>query len=117
MAEEAGEGVRGAGQPGEWLARARAFSVLGRTNCWKLDAGGRRDLAALQDAEKNFDRAARLYAQLGMRTARAGLVPYQAMWIDYPRGEASAALEHLEAGLTPLLDRPPNWPHLLLFHP
>src|SRR4029077_15317208 len=95
-AEDAARRVLAACQRDEWLTRARAFSVLGRANCWKLDEQGRRDLAALQDAERYFDRAARLYDQLGMRTSRAGLVPYQAMWIDFPRGEANAALEHLE---------------------
>ena len=64
----------------------------------------------MQDSERYFDRAARLFDQLGMRTARAGLVPYQAMWIDFPRGEANAALEHLEAGLRLVVDRPRNGP-------
>ena len=115
-AEDAARRVLAACQRDEWLTRARAFSVLGRANCWKLDEQGRRDLAALQDAERYFDRAARLYDQLGMRTARAGLVPYQAMWIDFPRGEANAALEHLEAGLSLVVDRPRKWAYLLVFH-
>jgi DNA-binding SARP family transcriptional activator len=115
-AEDAARRVLAACQRDEWLTRARAFSVLGRANCWRLDAEGRRDLAALQDAERYFDRAARLYDQLGMRTARAGLVPYQAMWIDFPRGEANAALEHLEAGLSLVVDRPRKWAYLLVFH-
>ncbi len=115
-AEDAARRVLAACQRDEWLTRARAFSVLGRANCWKLDEQGRRDLAALQDAERYFDRAARLFDQLGMRTARAGLVPYQAMWIDFPRGEANAALEHLEAGLSLVVDRPRKWAYLLVFH-
>ena len=115
-AEDAARRVLAACQRDEWLTRARAFSVLGRANCWKLDAGGRRDLAGLQDAERYFDRAARLYDQLGMRTARAGLVPYQSMWIDFPRGEANAALEHLEAGLSLVVGRPRKWAYLLVFH-
>jgi DNA-binding SARP family transcriptional activator/tetratricopeptide (TPR) repeat protein len=115
-AEDAARRVLAACQRDEWLTRARAFSVLGRANCWKLDEQGRKDLAALQDAERYFDRAARLYDQLGMRTARAGLVPYQAMWIDFPRGEAHAALEHLEAGLSLVSGRPRKWAYLLVFH-
>jgi len=115
-AEDAARRVLAACQRDEWLTRARAFSVLGRANCWKLDEQGRRDLAALQDAERYFDRAARLFDQLGMRSARAGLVPYQAMWIDFPRGEANAALEHLEAGLSLVVDRPRKWAYLLVFH-
>jgi DNA-binding SARP family transcriptional activator len=43
-------------------------------------------------------------------------VPYQAMWIDYPRGEANAALDHLEAGLGLVVDRPRKWAYLLIFH-
>jgi ATP/maltotriose-dependent transcriptional regulator MalT len=115
-AEDAARRVLAACPGDEWLTQARAYSALGRANCWKLDDGGRRDLAALGDAERYFDRAARLYDQLGMRTARAGLVPYQAMWIDYPRGEAGAALEHLEAGLSLVVDRPRKWAYLLIFH-
>ncbi len=115
-AEDSAQRVLAACERDEWLTRARAFSVLGRANCWKLDAEGRRDLAALRDAEKYFDRAARLFDQLGMRTARAGLVPYQAMWIDYPRGEANHALERLEAGLSLVVDRPRKWAYLLIFH-
>ena len=115
-AEDMARRVLGACQADEWLTRARALSALGRSNCWKLDADGRRDLAALVEAEKYFDRAARLYDQLGMRTARAGLVPYQAMWIDFARGEAGAALRHLEAGLSLVVDRPRKWAYLLIFH-
>src|SRR5262249_56147020 len=33
-----------------------------------------------------------------------------------PRGEASAALEHLEAGLSLVVDRPRKWAYLLVFH-
>ncbi len=78
--------VLAAAGPGELLTKARAFSALGRAKCWKLDPGGRRDLAALHDAERYLDRAARLYDQLGMRIARAGLIPYLAMWIKYQPG-------------------------------
>src|SRR5262249_8750908 len=100
----------------EPLTRARAFSVLGRATSQRLDAEGRRDLAALMAAERHFGQAARLYDQLGLRGARAGLVPYHAMWIQFARGDARAALGNLEAALGWVVDRPRRWAYLLVFH-
>jgi ATP/maltotriose-dependent transcriptional regulator MalT len=115
-AETAARRVLDAADTDEWLTRARALSALGRTTCRHLDSGGRQDPVALQDAERHFAHAARLYDQLGMRVARAGLVPYQAMWIEYARGEASSALRHLEEALGLIADRPRKWAYLLAFH-
>jgi DNA-binding SARP family transcriptional activator len=115
-AETAARRVLDAAETGERLTRARAFSALGRTTCWHLDSAGRRDLAALQEAERHFAQAALLYDQLGMRGFRAGLVPYQAMWIDYARGDAHGAIERLEAGLGSVVDQPRRWAYLLIFH-
>jgi ATP/maltotriose-dependent transcriptional regulator MalT len=115
-AETAARRVLDAADTDEWLTRARALSALGRTTCRHLDSGGRQDPVALQDAERHFAHAARLYDQLGMRVARAGLVPYQAMWIEYARGEASSALRHLEEALGLIADRPRKWAYLLVFH-
>ena len=114
-AETASRQVLDASQAGEWLTRARAFSALGRTACWRLAPDGRRDPAALREGERHFDQAARLYDQLGMRGARAGLVPYQAIWIEFAGGDARSALEHLEQGLGMVVDRPRKWAYLLLF--
>ena len=100
----------------EPLTRARAYFVLGREACWRLDPQGRRDPVALMTAERDFAQASRLYGQLGMRAARAGLVPYQAMWIEFTRGEARSALRHLEAALGWVVDRPRQWAYLLIFH-
>jgi ATP/maltotriose-dependent transcriptional regulator MalT/DNA-binding SARP family transcriptional activator len=102
--------------PDELLTRARAFSALGRTACRRRDAAGRRDLTALREAEANFAQAAHLYERLGMRGALAGLVPYQAMWIDYATGKAASALERLEAGLASVADQPRRWAFLLVQH-
>jgi ATP/maltotriose-dependent transcriptional regulator MalT len=99
----------------ELLTRARAYSVLGRAKCWKLEPGGSRDLAALGDAQRHLDRAARLYDQMGMRIARAGLIPFIAMWIVYQRGEAAAAVELLETGLGQVADRPRKWAYMLIW--
>jgi ATP/maltotriose-dependent transcriptional regulator MalT/DNA-binding SARP family transcriptional activator len=101
--------------PGELLTKARAFSALGRATCWKLEPDGRWDLAALHDAERYLDRAARLYDQLGMRIARAGLIPYLAMWIKYRQGEAAAAMELMETGLGLVADQPRKWAYMLIW--
>jgi DNA-binding SARP family transcriptional activator len=100
----------------EHLTRARALSVLARVTTRRLDSKGRQDPAALAEAERYFTQASRIYGQLGMRGAQAGLVPYRAMWIEYARGEAAAALRRLEEGLGWVADRPRRWAYLLLFH-
>jgi ATP/maltotriose-dependent transcriptional regulator MalT/DNA-binding SARP family transcriptional activator len=115
-AETAARRILDAAETGESLTRARAFSALGRTACRHLDSGGRQDPVALQDAERHFAHAARLYDQLGMRGARAGLVPYQAMWIEYARGESRSALKHLQEALSLVVDRPRKWAYLMVFH-
>jgi DNA-binding SARP family transcriptional activator len=115
QAEASAEQVLAAAGAGELLTRARAFSVLGRAKCWRLEPDGRRDLAALQEAERHLDRAGRLYGQLGMRIARAGVIPFIAMWIKYQRGEAAAAVELLETGLAQVADRPRKWAYLLVW--
>jgi DNA-binding SARP family transcriptional activator len=97
----------------ESLTRARALSAAGRAVCWQLDAQGRRDEAALRNADGHLARASRIYEQLGMRTAMAGLVPYRAMWVDYARGDAVAAMERLEEGLGWVVDNPRKWAYLL----
>jgi DNA-binding SARP family transcriptional activator len=114
-AEASASRVLAAAGPDELLTRARAYTVLGRAKCWRFGPDGRRDLAALRDAERYLDRAARLYEQLGMRIARAGLVPYLAMWIKYARGEAAAAIELLEPGLGLVADLPRKWAYLLIW--
>jgi ATP/maltotriose-dependent transcriptional regulator MalT/DNA-binding SARP family transcriptional activator len=116
QAEQAARGVLAASGPGELLTRARAYSALARLSCRYQDAAGRRDLAALRDAEGYFGQAAQLYERLGMRGARAGLVPYQAVWIDYAQGNAHSALERLEAGLASVVDQPRRWAYLLIYH-
>lgn len=115
-AEAAARRVLDAADTEESLTRARALWALARTTTRRVDSQGRQDPLALQDAERHFAQAARLYDQLGMRGARAGLVPYQAMWIEYARGESRSALERLEEGLGWVADRPRRWAYLLVFH-
>jgi ATP/maltotriose-dependent transcriptional regulator MalT/DNA-binding SARP family transcriptional activator len=115
QAEASASRVLAAAAPDELLTRARAFSALGRARCWKLEPGGRRDMAALADAERDLDRAGRLYDQVGMRIARAGLLTYLAMWIKYAKGQAAAAVEILESGLGMVAHRPRRWAYLLIW--
>jgi ATP/maltotriose-dependent transcriptional regulator MalT/DNA-binding SARP family transcriptional activator len=112
--DSAGRVLAAAGDS-ELLTRARGYSVLGRAKCWKLESDGSRDLAALQDAERLLDRAARLYDQLGMRVARAGLIPFIAMWIKYQRGEAAAAVELMETALALVADQPRRSAYMLIW--
>jgi DNA-binding SARP family transcriptional activator/ATP/maltotriose-dependent transcriptional regulator MalT len=114
-AEAPASRVLAAAGPDELLTRARAFSVLGRARCWRAEPDGRRDLAALKGAERYLERAARLYEQLGMRQARAGLVTYHAMSIKYGCGEAAAAIELLETRLGLVADLPRKWAYLLVW--
>jgi DNA-binding SARP family transcriptional activator len=115
-AETGARRVLGATGPGELLTLARSFSALGRTTCLHRDAEGRRDVTALREAAGHFAQAAHIYNRLGMRGARAGLVPYQAIWIDYATGKAASALDRLEAGLTSVVDQPRRWAFLLVQH-
>jgi DNA-binding SARP family transcriptional activator/ATP/maltotriose-dependent transcriptional regulator MalT len=101
--------------PGELLTRASALSALGRAVCWRFDPDGRRDEAALEEAAAYLAEAMAIYEHLGMRAAAALLVLYRAMWIDYARGKALAALERLNEGLALVVDRPRVWA-LLLIH-
>jgi DNA-binding SARP family transcriptional activator len=115
-AEAAARRVLDACGADEPTTRARALSVLGRAVSRRLDTAGRRDPAALMAAERYLAQAGRLYEQLGMRLARSGLVPFHAMWIEFARGDARAALAHIEAALGWVADRPRRRAYLLLFH-
>ena len=95
--------------PGDEGSRVRG---AGTCDVLKLEPDGRLDVAALHDAERYLDRAARLYDQLGMRIARAGLIPYLVMWIKYSRGEAAAAVELMETGLGLVADQPRKWAYM-----
>lgn len=98
----------------EPVTRAGAFSVLGRAICWRFDEDGRRDPAALAEADDHLAAATAIYDSLGMRAAPAVLVLYRAMWIDFARGRAHSALDRLNDGLTLVVDRPRVWALLLL---
>jgi DNA-binding SARP family transcriptional activator len=86
--------------------RARATAALGRARCWQVNEHGGRDLVALAEAELHLSTAASLYRELGMRSAEAGGAPYLAIWIDFARGHAVAALERLTAASALVADRP-----------
>jgi len=99
----------------EWLTRARALSSAGRAMCWRTDGQGQRDLDALRTADGYLERADRIFTKLDMRTARAGLVPHRAMWIDFVRGNLPGALARLDEGLALVVDNPRKWAYLMIF--
>ena len=91
------------------------MSALGRAVCWRFDSDGRRDEAALEEADEDLAQAIVIYEHLGMRAASAMLVLYRAMWIDYARARPLRALDRLNEGLALVVDRPRVWA-LLLSH-
>ncbi len=114
-AEDAARLVLREAEPGEQLTRARAYQALGQALCWKLDGAGRRDDAALAEAEECFTRASNLYRALGMRSAVSALAPYWAISIEFARGHAAAAMDRLEKALTLVTDRPRRWAYVMCF--
>ena len=101
--------------PAEQLTRARAYHALGQALCWRLDSAGRRDEAALAEAEECFTRATNLYRALGMRSAVSALAPYWAFMIEFAGGRAQAAMDRLEKALTLVSDRPRRWAYVMCF--
>jgi DNA-binding SARP family transcriptional activator/ATP/maltotriose-dependent transcriptional regulator MalT len=99
----------------EPLTLARALLALGRAVCWRLLPDGRRDVAALVEADAHLAAAAAIFSRLGMRGAQAGTVPYRAMWIEYSRGDSRAAIQRIDEGLRLVADRPRRWAYLLIF--
>ena len=89
----------------ELRTRARTNAALGRALCWQADESGRRD-PALDEGQAYLLTASALYRALGMRSAEAGGALYLAMWIEFARGQAEAALERLTAAAALLGDRP-----------
>jgi tetratricopeptide (TPR) repeat protein len=101
--------------PGEQLTRARAYHALGQALCWRVDGSGRRDEAALAEAEEYFTRATNLYRAQGMRSAVSALAPYWALMIEFAGGRAQAAMDRLEKALTLVSDRPRRWAYVMCF--
>lgn len=93
----------------ETTTRAGALSALGRALCYRRDDAGRYDLEALEVADEHLSSAYSLYLDLGMKSAAALLVPYQAMWVDYARGRAHSALRRLDDALALTVDAPRSW--------
>jgi ATP/maltotriose-dependent transcriptional regulator MalT len=105
-AEDAARLLLDEAEPGEQATRARAYHALGQALCWRTDSTGRRDEAALAEAEGCFTRATNLYRALGMRSALSALAPYWALMIEFAGGRAAAAMDRLEKALTLVSDRP-----------
>ena len=114
-AEDAARAILQEAEPGEQLTRARAYHALGQALCWRLDGAGRRDEAALAEAEDCFTQATTLYRALGMRSTVSALAPYWAIMIEFASGHAAAALDRLEKALTLVSDRPRRWAYVMCF--
>lgn len=96
----------------EARTRARLLSCVGRCLCRHVDVEGRRDVAALRDADARLEEAELLYASVGMRVASAGMTPYRAMGVEFARGNARRALQRLDEAIASIADRPWHWAHL-----
>lgn len=97
------------------MTRARALSGMARAVCWRSDALGQRDEAAMRRSDRYFGQAESLYRSIGLHTSAAAMVPYRAMWIDHALGNSAAALARIDAGLTEIANRPRKWAYLLSF--
>lgn len=112
---EAARAILEAAGPDERLTRARANEFLGYALCHLEDAGGPRFGRDLLEAEDAFSRASRLYRELGMRSATAFIAVDWASLIEFPRGQARAALERIEEAIQIVIDRPRAYAFLLLW--
>ena len=100
---------------GEDLTRARANEFLGYALCRRVDSRGRRNEAALAEAEECFGRASRLYRHLGLRSAASFILVDWCVHIDFPRGHFALAKERIEEALLLVADRPSAWGFVMLW--
>ena len=99
-----GDGARGCStRPprDEVLTRgAAARRASGATLCWHYDDDGRRDAAALREADVGARRGRRaLRAARHARRRRPGMAPYRAMWIQFARGDAARRAARLDEAI------------------
>lgn len=87
---------------------------LGRALCRRED-GERPDEETLRDASRALDDASKPYRKLGHHLAAAGLVPYQAIWLDFAAGRHERALQRLEEALVVAGSQPWRRGHLQCF--
>jgi DNA-binding SARP family transcriptional activator/ATP/maltotriose-dependent transcriptional regulator MalT len=114
-AEQAARQVLAELGPGEELTSARANEFLGYALCRGLDGTGGRDEAARAEAEERFARASGLYRALGMRNAVSFIAVDWASLIEFPRGQAAAALDRVEEALPMVADRPRAWAFVMIW--
>jgi hypothetical protein len=105
-ATEAARAVLDEVGPDEQRTRARANEYLGCALCRSVDSAGRRDEAALAEAEDCFALASDLYLGLGMRSAAALIAVDWAVHLEFQRGHVSAARDRIEHALPLTVDRP-----------
>ncbi len=115
LVEERATSFLEASQHTDPITEARALSALARATCWRTDDTGRRDEGAMRKANELFGQAAAIYRRVGLPTVAAGMVPYQAIWIQFALGNARAALSTLDQGLSTVVERPRRWAFLQSF--
>ena len=114
-AERATREILREAEPDEKLTRARTSEFLGYALCRQVDEHGQRPEAALVEAEDCFARAARLYRDLGMRSAAAFIAVDWSSLIEFPLGHAAAAIERIEEALLLVADLPRAWAFVMLW--
>ncbi len=114
-AEDAARQVLATAGGDERLTRARANEFLGYALCRRVDGSGRRDEAALAEAEECFDRASQLYLRLGLRSAASFVFVDWSVHIDFPDGQFTRALERIEDALRLVTDRPTAWGFVMIW--
>ncbi|HTX00063.1 MAG TPA: BTAD domain-containing putative transcriptional regulator [Acidimicrobiales bacterium] len=115
VAEELGRRVLETAAPEEQLTRARASYALGASLSWRVDSSGRRDEAALAEAEACFELSEELYRGLRMRSALSALAPYRAVGVDFARGHTAVAMRRLEKALGDAAGRPRRVGYVQIF--
>jgi len=99
----------------ERLTRARAYHALGYALCWRVKDDGRPDEAALLESEDCLSKGSALYRALGARSFFSALAVSWAMGLEFPRGNALAAMKRLEEALPLVADNPRRWGYVMIF--
>ena len=114
-AENAARQVLATAGADEQLTRARANEFLGYALCRRVDGSGRRDEAALAEAEECFDRASQIYRRLGLRSAASFVSVDWSVHIEFPGGQFTRAMERIEDALRLVADRPTAWGFVMIW--
>lgn len=115
LAEEVGRRVLETAGADEQESLARASFAVGAALSWRVDPEGRRDEAALAEAEGCFARTEAIFRQLEMRSALSAIAPYRAVGVDFARGHTAVAMRRLEEALGYAAGRPRRVGYVQIF--